>query len=402
MAAPAASSGSGPVGATASGWPPGAASDFPDLHAVVANTPAAFSASAAPGPFSSYPCELAPLHLAAALGREECIRALLDAGGCSRGHRSPQPGLPPCSRLAGFEPLPSEHNGRVPKCAPCPPACAGASPCLWTRPPSAAPRAADSDGDVGSGGEEEEEYAGYEGVCSSPLYQALKQQLPNSSPFPYTFTLAQLLLRTPCSPLLLAVRFGQQGAARALLAAMQRAAGGGDAPADGGSDCDRASSTHDCSSSSSASTTGSSTSGSSSSSSDVPASSAATLALHLDAALAVWPAASEPALPLLQCLLAAGGGAHPLRRLLPAVLARYQNCRWAPCNAAAVSWVACVVSARAGEGRNPEAFLCRFFVTTAAPPAPWPRSCGGACRRCCGTSCPLSRRGLGARAATAT
>lgn len=75
MAAPASSSGNG--------WPNGLPPAFPDLLAVVADTPDAFSAAAATGPFSEYPCHLAPLHLAAALGREKCVRALLSAGGCS-------------------------------------------------------------------------------------------------------------------------------------------------------------------------------------------------------------------------------------------------------------------------------------------------------------------------------
>ena len=75
----------------------------------------------------------------------------------------------------------------------------------------------------------------YEGVCRSELYQLLKQLLPSQAEFPHTFTLAQLLLRAPCSPLLLAVRFGRQAAARALVAATLQSCGGGSRSKDGSS-----------------------------------------------------------------------------------------------------------------------------------------------------------------------
>jgi hypothetical protein len=51
-----------------------------DLRAVVEDAPLAFSPAAARGPFTACPCELSPLHLAAALGREGCLRVLLEAG----------------------------------------------------------------------------------------------------------------------------------------------------------------------------------------------------------------------------------------------------------------------------------------------------------------------------------
>ena len=127
----------------------------------------------------------------------------------------------------------------------------------------------------------------YEGVCRSELYQLLKQLLPSQAEFPHTFTLAQLLLRAPCSPLLLAVRFGRQAAARALVAATLQSCGGGSRSKDG--------------------------------SSCAPA----VAAEHLGAALAHWPLAPEPQAGLLARLLAAG--ACPLHRLLPNVLRRYRS-----------------------------------------------------------------------------
>lgn len=63
---------------------PKAAERHPDLAAVVADDPLALlraTGAAAGGAASAAPCGLAPLHLAAALGRRRCVVALLDAGG---------------------------------------------------------------------------------------------------------------------------------------------------------------------------------------------------------------------------------------------------------------------------------------------------------------------------------
>lgn len=95
----------------------------------------------------------------------------------------------------------------------------GADPSPWTVPPPA-PASAGDDADEDPAAAGAEAFASYESVCSSPVYRELKELLPPSSEFAHTFALAQMLLRAPCTPLLLAVRFGRQAAARALVAAM--------------------------------------------------------------------------------------------------------------------------------------------------------------------------------------
>ncbi|EFN54558.1 expressed protein [Chlorella variabilis] len=260
---------------------------YPELQAVVRDAPRSFSPAAARSPFTAFPCQLAPLHLASALGRDGCVRALLEAG---------------------------------------------ASPFVWTRPPPPAAPAGGGGAEGGAAaaaagadaGDDDDHFSSYEGVCSSGVYQSLKQLLPSSSEFPYTFTLAQQLLRTPCSPLLLAVRFGRLAAAQALLEAMEggraaadaaaaaAAAGGGveerggaDGSASGGGDGDAAP--------------------------DLvltPSFATASAAASQASAGSGLGAAPEPHVELLRRLLGAGGSgcARPLRRLLPAILARYDNC----------------------------------------------------------------------------
>ncbi|KAI7838481.1 hypothetical protein COHA_007744 [Chlorella ohadii] len=204
---------------------PTASELHPQLAAVVADDPSALLRATSGAGSSSQagcaPCGLTAVHLAAALGRRRCIVALLDSG---------------------------------------------ADPCVWTAPTSGA-------GPYQPG--DEEDFASYDQVTKSEVYRLLKDLLPTQAAFPATFTLAQLLLKAPCCPLALAVRFGHGQAARTLLAAVR---------AGGAKDAQR----------------------------------------HLEDALAWWPSGSELQVGLLRRLLAAG--AHPIRALLPSLLRRYEGC----------------------------------------------------------------------------
>ncbi|PRW45403.1 ankyrin-3 isoform X9 isoform A [Chlorella sorokiniana] len=212
------------AGAAASECPT-ASELHPHLAAVVADDPAALlhalRGPAACSKAGGTPCGLTACHLAAALGRRRCLVALLDAG---------------------------------------------IEPCVWTTPPNGT-------GPFQPG--DEEDYASYDQVTKSEVYRLLKDLLPTQAAFPATFTLAQLLLKAPCCPLALAVRFGHGQSARTLLAAVRGS---------GSSDAQR----------------------------------------QLEDALAWWPSGSELQVGLLRHLLAAG--AHPIRALLPSLLRRYDGC----------------------------------------------------------------------------
>jgi hypothetical protein len=177
------------------------ASSHPELLAVVSDEPSTFSAAASEGPFGGYPCELTPLHLAAALGRAKCAQVLLDAGvwcpaktanpcRCEEDHRGGilTPAPLPLLLCARCQP----HAGQagcartfVAQCQQAVPWAsrlsrpAGACPFLWTRPPTAGRRHG-----WGPVPADEEGFTNYEGVCASAVYQTLKQHLPNSSSFP--------------------------------------------------------------------------------------------------------------------------------------------------------------------------------------------------------------------------
>ncbi|KAL4447713.1 hypothetical protein ABPG75_004932 [Micractinium tetrahymenae] len=275
-----------------------AAAKHPQLVAVCQNEPHNLQAGA---PADRALCWLQPIHLAAAMGRDRCLRCLLDMG---------------------------------------------VDPSPWTVPPPAPTSAGGGDADEDPAVAGAEAFASYESVCSSPVYRELKELLPPSSEFAHTFALAQLLLRAPCTPLLLAVRFGQQAAARALLAAMlardraqQREllrhrqeclrkwralrssegseGGGGSPPAS-------PSSSASDSTSGAASAAGAEPAAGPAAAPSEPGRPSHRLQWELDSALGVWSSSPEPQVSLLRRLLDAG--ADPLPSALRAILTRYSGC----------------------------------------------------------------------------
>ncbi|PSC73617.1 Serine threonine-phosphatase 6 regulatory ankyrin repeat subunit A isoform A [Micractinium conductrix] len=219
-------------------------------------------------------CGLTPLHLAAALGRVRCCNVILDAG---------------------------------------------AQPAPITHPPL--PPGADADADADADAADAAAVAGggdgwltYESVCGSTLYKELKAMLPSSvAEFSHIYSLAQVLLHAPTTPLLLAVRFGRQVVARVVLSAMLK-------HARFASQVKHARGMHGSGSS------GSGAAGGAGSSGDAGAEGgggpAAALRRQLSDALGAWSSAPDPQVSLLRRLVEAGG--DPLQSALPTILERYR------------------------------------------------------------------------------